>query len=103
MMRMHHCIVGQPINKNETDHINGDGLDNRKENLRNVSHIFNMANQKMHRSGEKSSRYIGVSWNKHRRKWQAEIRFNGVRKYLGLFENDLNAHERYKQELAKVA
>ena len=38
-----------------------------------------------------SSRFMGVSWNKDIRKWQAYIQVDGVQHHLGLFENEEEA------------
>ena len=103
MMRMHHCVVGQPHEGMETDHINGDGLDNRRSNLRNVSHRENMLNHKKRRDGTKKSKYIGAHYHAQNGKWQSEIAINGQRKYLGIFENEIDAHHAYVRELQKVA
>lgn len=54
------------------DHINGDGLDNRKENLRIVTSSQNATNVEMTRGN--TSGYKGVSYRKERNKWKTEIR-----------------------------
>lgn len=56
------------------DHINGDGLDNRKENLRIVSSAQNATNVEITRGN--TSGYKGVSYRKERNKWKTEIRKN---------------------------
>jgi len=71
------------------DHMNHDTLDNRKINLRNVSHRENLSNQK--RKSELSSSYVGVYWNKRARKWKAYIQINGKQKNLGYFTDELDA------------
>lgn len=65
------------------DHINRDRLDNRRSNLRAASPRENGQN-KPSVSGS-SSRYRGVTWNKDRQKWQAEVKTLGKHHYLGLF------------------
>ncbi len=67
----------------QVDHINGDRLDNRIENLRQVDRFENAKNQKLHVSN-KSGR-VGVSWVARRSKWAAQIRSNGVQYNLGTF------------------
>ena len=67
----------------EVDHINRNGLDNRRENLRLVTHAENAANngQAVGCSG-----YRGV-WKVMRgERWMAVIKRNGKRKYLGVFD-----------------
>jgi hypothetical protein len=67
------------------DHINGDPWDNRICNLRCVSRSENMQNSAKHSTG--IGRVKGVSWDKHNKKWQSEIRTNGGRVFLGRFES----------------
>jgi hypothetical protein len=87
-------ILGSPIPRNMVvDHINGDTLDNRRSNLRIVTQSQNLAN--MCKQKNKTSQYKGVSWNKVSRKWAAHIQISGKSKYLGLFNTEEAAHERY--------
>lgn len=67
------------------DHINGDSLDNRKENLRVVAHKHNTQNFGV-RYDNKSG-YRGVSWSTSRKKWCAYVRLNGVNKNLGRYDH----------------
>ena len=71
--------------KNSIDHINGNKLDDRISNLRNVTHQHNGFNQKCK----------GYCYNKRTKKYQAYIRLNGKLKYLGLFENEQDAEKAY--------
>ena len=80
-----HRVVAKTPDSLEPDHISTDKLDNRKENLRNVTHAENGQNRNhhSHRGGRPtSSRYKGVTWNRSRRCWTAQIRVNG--RLLGL-------------------
>ncbi len=72
----------------EIDHINHDRADNRIENLRLVSGKENMKNKSMQKNN--ISGVTGVSWNKNRMKWQAQISVNGKIIYLGIF-SDFNS------------
>ena len=69
--------------KTEIDHINGNPLDNRIENLREVTHLENGRNQK--RVPSNTSGHSGVYWNKTRQKWQAYIYLKKKQHHLGLF------------------
>ena len=63
------------------DHINGNGLDNRRCNLRICT------NQQNHRNKSKNfgnSLYKGVAWHKKAKKWEAYIKYN-KKNHLGLF------------------
>ena len=86
---MHSMIVKTPPGM-EVDHINGNGLDNRRENLRVGTHRNNMQNRHV----PKSSKYPGVNWNKNAKKWQSLIWIDGKTRYLGYFSDELQAfHE----------
>lgn len=63
-IQLSHIITGFNKEKGfEIDHINGDTLDNRKENLRIVTHQHNMMNQRVLPSNNTSGT-IGVTWDK---------------------------------------
>jgi hypothetical protein len=78
---MHRQIMCTPAGA-FTDHINGDGLDNRRTNLRVVSQFQNARNR-THKALGKSSRFRGVCWDKQRCLWRATIRVNGRIKTTG--------------------
>jgi hypothetical protein len=75
------------IDYHEIDHINHNSLDNRRDNLRAVTHQINMANLKR----EKASSYRGVSWNSHDRRWRASIEIGGHKYHLGSHKTDILA------------
>lgn len=81
------------------DHINGDPTDNRKENLRIVTHRENMINTKMYISN--TSGHRGVYYSKSERKWKAFIGTDGKHIHLGTFntyEEAVLAREKYEKE-----
>lgn len=89
---MHRQIMGN--SKQWIDHKNGDGLDNRKENLRYCTQSQNCMNARK-KSSNKSG-HIGVHWDKKRNKWKAEIKVYYKNKYLGRFariKDALNARK----------
>ncbi len=67
----------------EIDHINGNTLDNRKENLRPSNRLMQTRNRAS--SIGSSSKYIGIHLHKLTGKWRAQIKINGKVKSLGLF------------------
>lgn len=67
----------------EIDHINQNKLDNRAENLRDVSKSKNQRNAFM--PSNNTSGFTGVTWNKNRLKWEAFATIHGFRHYLGLY------------------
>jgi hypothetical protein len=73
----------------EVDHINGDGLDNRRCNLRKATRAQNASN--ITRRAHNRSGYIGVSWDAPRRAWQASVATNGRSLFLGRFANPQDA------------
>lgn len=86
--------------KGEIDHINGNTFDNRFENLREVTNQENTWNQRphTHRNGNKvTSDYQGVYWHKRHKKWHAQIRLDRIHIYLGYFDEEIQAAERYGQ------
>lgn len=66
------------------DHINGEPGDNRLRNLRAVTRKINQRNQKRHSCN--TSGRTGVSWNRHRNVWVAQIGVDGRSVYLGSFD-----------------
>lgn len=76
----------------EIDHINGNKLDNRIENLRVVSHRINMQNQKVHRDGK----LVGHTSKKRNKRYMSQIQINSKRIHLGYFKTKQEAHKAYK-------
>lgn len=73
------------------DHINGNKLDNRIVNLRDVSHRENLSNQAIHRNGK----LVGNYYDKSRKHYVAQIEVEGKMVYLGKFETETAAHDSY--------
>ena len=76
------------------DHIDGDKLNNHKDNLRFATHTENSRNQKK-TNKPTSSIYKGVSFHKPLQKWLAHIRATGKIQHLGYFTNEREAAEAY--------
>jgi hypothetical protein len=77
----------------EVDHIDGNGLNNQRTNLRPVTEAQNSANRK--KTGGRTSTFKGVNWQKHAQKWRAEIRVGGKNFHLGYFVNEQDAAKAY--------
>jgi hypothetical protein len=81
---MHRLIMNTPEGM-DTDHINGDKLDNRRENLRVCTRSQNMQNTT--RRSDNTSGYKGVDWDKENGKWRAEIKVDSRRINLGRYDS----------------
>lgn len=88
-----HRVIMNPKKFQEVDHINGDGLNNQRKNLRLCSHQQNCFNRK--RMISNTSGFKGVNWNKNSKKWIARIQINGKRISLGYFNSKEKANEIY--------
>lgn len=67
---MHHVILGKPRDKMVVDHINGNSLDNRRENLRFATHAQN--SQNVAKRKDSASKYIGVTFHQRCQKWRMQ-------------------------------
>lgn len=96
-MSMHRLIMG--ATKGEiVDHINGNTLDNRLENLRITSQRINMIN----RHHPRTSQYPGVSWNKQKNRWGANIKIKDKLRFLGYFLKEKDAGNAYLWALSQI-
>ena len=94
-----HVQSGQ---KEIVDHLNGDKRDNRVINLRLTDVRGNQSNRVGKKTGKYTSKYVGVGWYKPRKCWQAHISHNKVRKHLGFFKSEYEAHLAYQAELQNL-
>lgn len=87
---LHQFLTGYEL----TDHRNGDGLDNRRANLREATPGEN--GQNCRKRPHNTSGFKGVTWHKHRRKWLAQIKPGGEKNhYLGYFPTAEEAARAY--------
>ena len=91
--RMHRFIMNCPEDM-VVDHINHNKLDNRKCNLRICTIAENNKNRKK-QNGNYRSQYKGVGWHKNSGKWSTIIYINNKRKYIGLYDDELEASIEY--------
>lgn len=87
-VKLHKFLTGYSM----TDHINGNGLDNRRANLRPADPSLNQANR-IHLSGR--SGFRGVTLHKMTGRWQAAICVRRVQRYLGLYGSPEEAARAY--------
>jgi hypothetical protein len=83
MLWLHRVIAETPSDL-ETDHIDGDGLNNRRANLRHATKAQNACNRRL--ASNSTSGAKGVSLHKATGRWAAYIYANRQRKHLGLFD-----------------
>jgi hypothetical protein len=96
---LHHFILGKPAKGLEIDHINHNGLDNRKDNLRFVTRAQNNMNRS--KSKYNKSGFIGVSWYKALSKWRAYTSVNDSQIHLGYFDKKddaISARKEYNKQ-----
>lgn len=85
-----HRILMQPAKGQVVDHIDGDGLNNKRSNLRICTQSQNVAN-----SRSRSGKLKGI-WQIHNGRWTAQVAKDGKRYHLGYFSTPDEAFEAYK-------
>lgn len=99
---MHRLIIGAAPDE-EVDHKNGNGLDNRKDNLRIATRSQNLGNVgKLRVKKPPSSQYRGVCWDKAKKSWAVFIAADGTypngnskSRYVGRFSDEAEAARAY--------
>lgn len=86
---MHRFIMGVKDTDLIVDHINHNGLDNRRSNIRACTHTENLRNQKPNKKF--SSQYVGVNFCKKSRKWLASINIDRKMVNLGYYLTEVEA------------
>lgn len=84
-----HRLVNQTPSGYDTDHINGDKLDNRCANLRTATRSQNNRNSKIRVNN--TSGHRGVTWDRVNKKWVAQITFGGRTKKIGRYSTVTDA------------
>ena len=98
-LRLHHAVLGKPVKGLVTDHIDGNGLNNCKSNLRHVTTKQNGENQKMHSTN--TSGFRGVTFHKRAKKWWAKTQVGGRLHSLGYYYTKEEAAEAYDKGVVK--
>jgi hypothetical protein len=92
-VHLHREIIGAPAGM-YVDHINHNGLDNRRANLRLATRFQNARNRPKTNKAT-SSKYKGVSYRAGNDKWSATIFADGKNVHLGHFETEIEAARVY--------
>lgn len=101
MIGMHRLIMNCPKGL-IVDHIDGNGLNNRKSNLRVVDARTNQLNRKQHRKRKNGTfGFTKINGNKNK-PYLAQIRIQGVKKHLGLYKTQKLAHMAYLTALENL-
>jgi hypothetical protein len=91
-VKLHRLILNAPKSK-IVDHIDGNPLNNVRSNLRLCTAQQNNFNKRPVKSASSTSRFKGVG--RKNGQWKAEIRINGVKRWLGLFQTEEAAARAY--------
>lgn len=92
---MHRFINNTPEGM-ETDHIDGDTLNNQRSNLRNCTPSQNACNRKKQKRN--TSGYKGVTWNKRQKRYVAVICKNYKSVHIGSFKSEIDAAKAYNKK-----
>lgn len=83
------------------DHIDGNGLNNRRCNLRLCTRYQNSCNSRPYKNNL-YSKYKGVNWDKRYNRWYARIHKLGKRFFLGSFDNEIDAAKAYDKKAKEL-
>ena len=101
LIKMHRIILKLTSSDSQGDHIDGNGLNNQRNNLRIATHSQNMANRKANKRG--ISKYLGVSARKRNgqiKYWQAQCCSSGI-KYTKIYKTEVEAAVSYNEMALK--
>lgn len=100
-----HRFIINPSKKQFIDHIDGDGLNCSRTNLRVCSHSENMRNQRIQKKANKVSKFKGVFFNSSgtkKKRWRVSIQKNSKRYSFGYYLTQEDAALRYNEEATKL-
>ena len=96
---MHRLIMNMPEKGVFVDHIDGNGLNNQRCNLRLCTNAENLMNRGANKNN--TSGYKGVTWHKKISKWQSQIMLNRKNIKLGYFSDKTDAARAYNEAAKK--
>lgn len=101
-IRLHRFILGlSKTDKIEVDHLNFNGLDNRRANLRIATRQENCRHRRK-QHGAKQSQYKGVYWEVDRKKWRAYIYVNKKKIWINRFIDEISAAKAYNNKASEL-
>lgn len=95
-VRMHRLLLGVTDPARIVDHVNGDGLDNRRGNIREGTQSQNCVNRKR----TPGPHLRGAT--PRRGRWKAYIKYRGKQRHIGYYATEREAHEAYLAEARKL-
>jgi hypothetical protein len=97
-MYLHREIMNAPKGF-VVDHKDGNSFDNRRVNLRLATRSQNSCNKR--KRANTSSQFIGIYWDKAKRKWVARIKYQGKSRMIGNFVDEIEAAKAYDEAAKK--
>lgn len=99
--KMHRQIIGLPYDDIRIpDHIDHNGLNNQRYNLRIATRSQNSANRRSRKNA--TSKYLGVSIDRLDKSWQVHVVKEGVQTYVGVFKNEVDAAIAYNKAASRI-
>lgn len=96
-----HRAILDPARGLDVNHKNGDGLDDRRENIEVCTRAQNLRSYKRKTPGA-TSEFRGVCWDANRELWMAQIKYRGKKPYIGRFSNPEDAAKAYDAKARKL-
>lgn len=96
-----HREIMNPNQDEVVDHINGNGLDNRRENIRTCTRKQNQWNTKRQKNN-RSSQFVGVHFDKSRNKFVASIGYNYRVIYCGRYDTEIEAAIAFNKKAIEI-
>ena len=93
-----HKVICPCVGKRVVDHKNGNGLDNRENNLQPISNLLNK--QKQRKKPNATSSYKGVSY--YKKKWRTTLQHEGKQIFVGYFRDEEVAARAYDRMAYKI-
>jgi HNH endonuclease len=99
-----HRLIASPPSGFVVDHIDGNTLNNTRENLRVCTYSQNSANamKKKFKQGKPTSLFKGVFYNKQNKNWRCRIQLQGAVKEVGSFRHERDAAEAYNKAAVEL-